>query len=496
VGGKTSTTKVENEPPAWAAPLFQQGATSAKYLYDNRIGGNVFAGDTVAKWNPRMTRGAQSLMDAGSFAPDHQASSDTYRRFMGAGQPSFTGAMRDAAEFVNVRNQPSTAAFDGALTGAQTIADPANSNLAGIASGTQGIRTEGDYRNILAQAGGRSAAEQYLTDTAAGNYLTDGNPYYRQRLDREIDDARSKMQTMYAGKGRYGSMTAQRGIGEMTSNMLLQGLESDYNRERENQLRAVGMIDDQRNAGVGNRLAAVSGISGIQGQNIGNQLAATGQISDARAREAGMVSDIAGARYGAERANVDAFNNALAMRSNMLGAASQNRLAESGEQMQAANMLQQARQQAYENNLTGAQAQIQAGQLTQEQTQRELDDDIARFYARDNAPWNRLAMLFSAAQGSAGTYGTQTQTSRQPFDVMGLFGSLLSDRRLKTNAIRYAYDPRGFGLYEFSYRVSPDVRYRGVMADEVEKVDPAAVVDLGTYKVVNYERLGLKMEAV
>lgn len=494
MGGKTSTTKVENEPPEWAAPLFEQGALDAMRLYKSGTGGKVYSGDTVAKWGNRLTQGVQDLTSAGVNSPEFGQSAAKYTQYLG-GQPSYTNAIRDTANEIRVRDGSLTG-FDEAMTGARGVADAANQNLSGIASGQQGIRTEADYRNILSAAGGRSAAEQYLTDTAAGNYLTDGNPYYRQRLDKEISDATAKMQTMYAGKGRYGSMTAQRGIGEMTGNMLLQGLESDYNRERENQLRAVGMIDDQRNAGIGNRLAAVSGISGIQGQNIGNQMAATGQLTDARAREAGMLSDIAGQRFGAERANVDAANQAAAARAGIFGQASQNRLAEAGEQMQAANMLQQAQQQAFENNLTGANAQIQAGQMLQEQSQKELDDDIARRYAQDNAPWNRLAMLFSAAQGSAGTYGTQTQTSRQPFDVMGLFGSLLSDRRLKTNIIRYGSDPRGFGLYEFSYRVTPDARYRGVMADEVEKVEPAAVIDLGAYKMVNYERLGLKMEAV
>jgi hypothetical protein len=494
VGGKTSTTKVENEPPTWAAPLFVEGAKDAMSLYNRGVGGKVYKGPTVVGFGDRMNAANNALSAAGGSSPAFTQSQNKYLQYFG-GQPSFTQGIRNTADDIRVKDASLTG-FDEAMTGARGVADPANSNLSGIASGTQGIRTEGDYRNILAQAGGRSAAEQYLTDTAAGNYLTDGNPYYRQRLDKEIGDATAKMQTMYAGKGRYGSMTAQKGIGEMTGNMLLQGLESDYNRERENQLRAVGMIDDQRNTGIGNRLAAVSGLTGVQGQNIGNQMAATGQLTDARAREAGMLSDISGARFGADRANTEAANQAALARAGILGQASQNRLAESGEQMQAANMLQQAQQQSFDNNLTGARAQIEAAQARQEQAQKVLDDDIASFYAQDNAPWNRLAMLFSAAQGSAGTYGTQTQTSRQPFDVMGLFGSLLSDRRLKTNIIRYGSDPRGFGLYEFSYRITPDERFRGVMADEVEKVDPAAVIDLGACKMVNYERLGLKMEAV
>lgn len=74
-----------------------------------------------------------------------------------------------------------------------------------------------------------------------------------------------------------------------------------------------------------------------------------------------------------------------------------------------------------------------------------------------------------------------------------------SDRRLKTDIVAVGKDERtGLTLYEFAYIGATDgKRYRGVMADEVERIDPEAVVydDLG-FASVDYARLGLEMVEV
>jgi len=72
-----------------------------------------------------------------------------------------------------------------------------------------------------------------------------------------------------------------------------------------------------------------------------------------------------------------------------------------------------------------------------------------------------------------------------------------SDPACKENIVRVADHPAGFGLYLFDYR--PEYRDAcgcgrkfGVMADEVEKIVPEAVVvnDDG-YRSVDYARLGI-----
>lgn len=73
-----------------------------------------------------------------------------------------------------------------------------------------------------------------------------------------------------------------------------------------------------------------------------------------------------------------------------------------------------------------------------------------------------------------------------------------SDRRLKVGIEQVGRDERtGLHLYEFAYKWAPEFRYRGVMADEVLKVNPAAVsTDEDGFMSVDYGMLGLEMTEV
>lgn len=159
-----------------------------------------------------------------------------------------------------------------------------------------------------------------------------------------------------------------------------------------------------------------------------------------------------------------------------------------------------AAQQRLASILQGDQSALQAGTFRQAQNQAEIDSRMQAWKERDMEDWARLGALQAAASGAAGPYGMSTMTQQQPFNPLGLLGSLgslfMSDRRLKRDIVKVGDDPRGFGVYEFSYKANPDLRWRGVMADEIEAVDPEAVVDMGSYKAVNYGRLGLAMERV
>jgi hypothetical protein len=68
-------------------------------------------------------------------------------------------------------------------------------------------------------------------------------------------------------------------------------------------------------------------------------------------------------------------------------------------------------------------------------------------------------------------------------------GSLFSDRRLKSNIRRIGTAHNGLPLYEYTIFGQ---RQRGVMADEVERIMPAAVrTHSSGFKMVNYGMLGL-----
>jgi len=87
----------------------------------------------------------------------------------------------------------------------------------------------------------------------------------------------------------------------------------------------------------------------------------------------------------------------------------------------------------------------------------------------------------------------------------GGIASAFSDRRLKEN-IEFVGIKNGHNIYEYNYinKIDPRTRFRGVMADEVEKISPNAVLERdidvkglkGTFKSVNYNMLGLKLEVV
>jgi hypothetical protein len=70
---------------------------------------------------------------------------------------------------------------------------------------------------------------------------------------------------------------------------------------------------------------------------------------------------------------------------------------------------------------------------------------------------------------------------------------LLSDVRLKKNIV-YSHNENGHKIYEFEYINEPSVRYSGVMAQEVMKMNPSAVIEESGYYKVNYDMLGLTMK--
>ena len=72
----------------------------------------------------------------------------------------------------------------------------------------------------------------------------------------------------------------------------------------------------------------------------------------------------------------------------------------------------------------------------------------------------------------------------------------ISDIRLKTDIHRIGTTVLGLPLYTFQYRNQPGV-YVGVMAQDVLKVEPAAVsVGANGYYLVDYGKLGIAMERI
>lgn len=113
-----------------------------------------------------------------------------------------------------------------------------------------------------------SSAEKNLAEMAKGKYLKEGNPYFRERLQREIENANNLIQSQFSGAGRYGSVAHADAIGKNSQNMLLAGLEKDYAKAMDAMLAANSQIDNMQK----NKNQA-------EAENLKNRLA-SGQLID------------------------------------------------------------------------------------------------------------------------------------------------------------------------------------------------------------------------
>lgn len=269
-----------------------------------------------------------------------------------------------------------------------------------------GDTTKQGIEGIKATAGGipsQTSSAQNLADVASGSFLRDGNPYFNDMLSNQLDKTAAKIQSQFAGSGRYGSGANNSVLANELGNVATNTLFNQYNQDANRMLSANSQID---------------------------------------------------------AANANLFQNQLA----------------------------------------GNQAVINAGQLQDANEQAKLTADFTKWQSEDMQPWTRLGLLQSAAAGSAGNYGTNTQTQTQPFNGLqaaGALGSLFtkSDARLKERIAPVGVR-NGFTIYEFDYRDEPG-RYCGVMAQDVIEQRPEAVTVLpdGHY-AVDYAQIGIEPRRV
>jgi hypothetical protein len=112
---------------------------------------------------------------------------------------------------------------------------------------------------------------------------------------------------------------------------------------------------------------------------------------------------------------------------------------------------------------------------------------------------------YTGAANQTGQYNNNIynqQTASRNSNIGGLMNigttaaMLMSDRRVKENITHIGNLPNGLNIYEFDYKpefkdIAGHGAYIGVMADEVEKIIPEAVLIHPTgYKMVNYSMIG------
>ena len=79
------------------------------------------------------------------------------------------------------------------------------------------------------------------------------------------------------------------------------------------------------------------------------------------------------------------------------------------------------------------------------------------------------------------------------FELMKTGGS---DIKLKENVEQVGTSDEGYNIYEFNYKVRPEIRFRGAMAQDVVKKNPMAVGIHDNYLTVDYNQIDIDMEVV
>jgi hypothetical protein len=120
-------------------------------------------------------------------------------------------------------------------------------------------------------------------------------------------------------------------------------------------------------------------------------------------------------------------------------------------------------------------------------SQEAMNRDIQRYQYESQAPQTALNQYMANISGDYG--GTSTQNvPGSGGDIGSIMGAvlpaLISDERLKEN-IEPIGEHKGFKWYSYNYIWSPE-KFIGVLAQEVEKILPEAVVTVNGVKAVRY----------
>ena len=289
---------------------------------------------------------------------------------------------------------------------------------------------------------------------------------------------------------------AQQGFGnEAYMRDLLAG---EQQQQFANSLQARGAMGAEAQQGFGNEAYMRDLLAGEQQQQFANSLQARGAMGAEAQQGFGneaYMRNLLGQDMQQQFANTGA---ARELYSNEMNQGIQADMAAGQQQfdqsMQAANYQNQLRQQAMaeEAQRRGISINEMNALLTGQQVGTP---QMPNFQAAQSSE----AAQFLRGAEAQGNFGLEAQRNAQaPFNAfMGMAGQLAktSDKRLKENIEKVGIDEStGLNLYSFNYIGLPE-KYEGVIAQEVIKTWPEAVIvdDTGFYKV-NYGMLGLEMK--
>lgn len=164
----------------------------------------------------------------------------------------------------------------------------------------------------------------------------------------------------------------------------------------------------------------------------------------------------------------------------------------------------------FENAAARTMADIGQTRTMNQQNMGSLFDIGSQFQnantATANAPAQLQQYLANLSAMLAGGGSTSSSSGVSTGETKGILNSdigkaasaaalmAMSDVRSKEQIV-YQGTKNGFNVYDFNY-IGQQGRFRGVMAQEVEKVMPDAIHEINGIKHVDYSKLGFAMEVV
>jgi hypothetical protein len=356
----------------------------------------------------------------------------------------------------------------------------------------QAMGQAGMYNAALGQGFGQAAQAQQMGNQAIGQNF--GQGFQAQQLANQAVGqnfgqigAANAAQNAAVGQNFGQGVTAQQLGNQAIGQNFGQAMQSNA---AQNAAQAQRYGQAAGNAQFGNAAQLSQFQSDLANQQAGNQAIAQNYGQGMSSQQ--LANQAIGQNYGQAMSSQDQANAAMAQNYGQAGT--------------SAGLYNQAAAQQFNQNLGAAQFGNQA-------QQQRLQQNIAM----RNQPLNEILGLLSGSQiqtpqfqgyvgggniqaapvaqaaTNQGNYNTAAYNA-QMGALGGLYqgigsaaGGIFSDIRLKSNIVKVGDHPKGFGIYEYDIFGR---RERGVMAQEVEKIIPEAVLEHPNgYKMVNYGAL-------
>ena len=378
-------------------PYLNYGWGQAQDLYKNNPQ-QYYPGQTLAPWmapNPAQTQGYQDLYN-------------TAANVQGGMFPTANTAWQQAASGqYGGQYNPSNPYYQGYAAGTSPVTQNYQQlQQAAQQGGQQYAGAVGQYADPMMWYGQQAAANNnlglsQLGQTASGAYLN-SNPYMAQMVQSAMDPITRNYQTSVApsldaaasAAGRYGSgtqaglaSTAEQNLGRSLSDLSGNLYGQQYARERQAQDAAAQNYGQLYNAGLGLGMTGAQNAANIQNM-AGNQFF-QGQTAAQNAANQYGQANLAGIQGLGTNYNQGAQNSLEALR-----------------------QYPQLQQAAY----AGPQATIQAGQglsaLDQQYRgflQQQIQDEMARYYGVQQAPWKGLEQFMGLIGPPTG--GSESKTT-------------------------------------------------------------------------------------